>query len=295
MLLANLRLSRIRNWVAKRFEVGVLAGQQGLLSGWFETPFGQAILQREHNCSTTLLRDLAGYRAAQLGVSAEHSLLHNCRQAHCFTLTAARGAGAAQPSGVCELTALPLPSNAIDLAVLHHTLDFSPDPHSVLNEAARVVVPGGYLVLVGFNPYSLFGFAKWPAALWSEHPVWRRNSLRVGRLLDWLRLLGFQPVTVVRGGRQLPIQNAAILDRLDRLAWLGELATRAHLPGGAFYMVVARKQVLGMTGVGSVQWPRIPVPRFNLQLRLPEQRPHTSNNAHPESHLNRTERNHAVS
>lgn len=281
MLLANLRPSRIRNWVAQRFAVGVLAQQQGSLSGWFETPFGRSLLQQQHNCSAPLLGGLGGYRAAQLGVSAEHSLLQNCQQAHCFTLTAARGLGGVQPSGVCELTALPLPSNTIDLAVLHHTLDFSPDPHNVLNEAARVVVPGGYLVLVGFNPYSLFGLAKWPAALWSEHPVWRRNSLRAGRLLDWLRLLGCQPVTVLRGGRQFPIQNSAILGRLGRLAWLGQLATRAHLPGGAFYMVVARKQVPGVTGVGSLQWPRIPVPQFNLQLRLPEEQPHASNNVHP--------------
>jgi len=285
-LLINLRPSRVRDWVAKRFEVGALAQQQGLLSNWFETPFGRSVLQQQHHCSATLLSGLGGYRAAQLGISAEHSLLHNCQQAHCFTLTAACGTGGVQPSGICELTALPLPSNTIDLAVLHHTLDFSPDPHSVLNEAARVVIPGGYMVLVGFNPYSLFGLAKWPAALWSEHPVWRRNSLRAGRLRDWLRLLGFQPVTIFRGCRQLPVQNPGVLRRLGRLAWLGKLADRGRLPGGAFYMVVARKQVPGMTGVASLQWPRIPVPRFNLQLRLPEEQPHTPNNLNTKWHTN---------
>ncbi len=281
-MLVNLRPSRIRDWVAKRFEVGVLAQRQKLLSNWFQTPFGRSLLQQQHKSCATLLGGLGGYRAAQLGVSAEHSLLRNCQQAHCFILSAAFGTGGAQPAGVCELTALPLPSNTIDLVVLHHSLDFSPDPHNVLNEAARVVVPGGYIVLVGFNPFSLFGLAKWPAALWSEHPVWRRNSLRAGRLLDWLRLLGCQPVTVFRGARQLPVQHPGILRGLGRLAWLGGLATRLHLPGGAFYVVVARKQVPGITGVGTLQWPRIPVPRFNLQLRLPEEEPQTSNGVHAE-------------
>lgn len=264
---------RAQQWVTQRFRVGSLAAEQSSLSNWFDTPYGAHVLHQQRLCCDSLLSGLGGYRAAQLGVSARHSLLSNCHQTHRFMLTAASGTESSQTAGVCDFAALPLPSNTIDLAILHHALDFSSDPHSVLSEAARVVVAGGYVVLLGFNPYSTFGLSKWPAALCSDNPVWRRHSLRQGRVLDWLRLLGFQPVTVLRGCRQLPVQNPALLQRLSRFARLGELANRVHLPGGAFYAVVARKQVVGLTGVGGLHWPRIPVPGFNLNLQIPDEQP----------------------
>ncbi|MCV6605082.1 MAG: hypothetical protein OIF34_07235, partial [Porticoccaceae bacterium] len=108
----------------------------------------------------------------------------------------------------------------------------------VLNEIARVVAPGGHIVLFVLNPFSLRGVAKWPAALLVKSPLYRHHSLRLGRTIDWLRLLSFKPVAVKRGGFG-PLQQ----ESEEQEPWLCRWGYGLGLPGGAFYTIVARKQV----------------------------------------------------
>ena len=64
------------------------------------------------------------------------------------------------------------------------------DPRAGLREAARVLAPGGRIVIVGFNPISLFGirriYGKWADDVFSQ-----RCFVNPIRLFDWLELLGF--------------------------------------------------------------------------------------------------------
>ena len=52
---------------------------------------------------------------------------------------------------------LPLASDCIDGVILPHTLDFSPDPHQLMREVERVLIPEGKVLLSGFNPWSQWG------------------------------------------------------------------------------------------------------------------------------------------
>lgn len=56
-----------------------------------------------------------------------------------------------------EPLALPFAPQSLDLLVLPHALEASPDPHAVLREAERVLVPEGRVVIIGFNPLSAWG------------------------------------------------------------------------------------------------------------------------------------------
>src|SRR4029079_10049253 len=55
---------------------------------------------------------------------------------------------------------LPIASNCADLVVLPHVVEFSEDPHQILREVARVLVPEGRVVVACFNPWSLWGFRR---------------------------------------------------------------------------------------------------------------------------------------
>ena len=52
-----------------------------------------------------------------------------------------------------NLHALPLADGAADVAILHHVLHFAEDPAAAIAEAARVLGPGGRLLIADFAPH----------------------------------------------------------------------------------------------------------------------------------------------
>jgi len=52
-----------------------------------------------------------------------------------------------------DLYALPLPDGAADLAIIHHVLHFAQQPGAAISEAARVLMPGGRLLIADFAPH----------------------------------------------------------------------------------------------------------------------------------------------
>jgi ubiquinone/menaquinone biosynthesis C-methylase UbiE/DNA-binding transcriptional ArsR family regulator len=94
---------------------------------------------------------------------------------------------------------LPLPDGSFDAATLHNVLRFADDPGAALAEAARVLRPGGRLVVVDFAPHSL-EFLR-------EHHAHRRLGFADAQMRDWFaaaglaseppRRLAGDPLTVV--------------------------------------------------------------------------------------------------
>ena len=52
-----------------------------------------------------------------------------------------------------DLYALPLQDGGADLAILHHVLHFAQQPGAAIGEAARVLAPGGRLLIADFAPH----------------------------------------------------------------------------------------------------------------------------------------------
>jgi len=234
------RLS-LRHLLKRKYRVAPLLQVQNPLAEWFDEGFGQKLYQQQKTCCEQGLNRLFGYRLAQLGVSPRHSLLRNLQPSHKFILSRALKGASCQ----CEFDALPLPSDTIDIVLLHHVLDFSSHPHRDLIEAARLVKAGGHIVIVGFDPLSLFGLYKWLAAVYSDKVVWRHNSLRQGRVIDWLQLLGFQVSYQSLTGEKKAGTPLA--------KWKQSLS-RDGLSRGAFYMIVAEKMVAPLSPIKPRYW-----------------------------------------
>jgi len=214
---------------------------QEQLAAWFDEGFGQKLYQSQKACCQQSLSQLFGYRLAQIGISPRHSLLANLQPSHKFILSRAHDDASCQ----CEFDALPLPSDTIDIVLLHHVLDFSSHPHRALIEAARLVTAGGHIVIIGFNPFSLFGLYKWPGVIWPGKAVWRHNSLRKGRVIDWLQLLGFQV-----SYRPLNCDKR----KGDQLSQWQRKLSGQDLSRGAFYMIVAQKMVTPLKPIKPRYW-----------------------------------------
>lgn len=139
----------------------------------------------------------------------------------------------------CEEHAWPLSEHAADVVVLQHGLDFSLSPHALLREAARSVRPGGHLLIVGINPWSSWGVRR----LVARDGLRQARCIAPARVTDWLRLLGFGLEKRSFGCYRPPL----CADHWSaRLAGLERVGRAWQLPGAGFYLLVARKLVVGL-------------------------------------------------
>ncbi len=141
----------------------------------------------------TVVADIFGFNALQIGFPEMETLQAN-RMPFRFCCCAQQDAkGAAMLRS--DAHHLPFATNSLDLVVLPHVLEFDANPHQILREVERVLVPEGSVVVVGFNPFSLWGMRR-ALARRGGPPPWRGHYLSVPRLRDWFALLGFE----TRGG-----------------------------------------------------------------------------------------------
>lgn len=231
---------RARAVMRQRF--GVVPLQESLpdVAAWLETPLGQAVLEQERMLLEQELQDLFGYHLLQMSVDPALDLTRGSRITHRFTLSPTRATKGPLSPLVADSDALPLPSDCLDLVLLHHLQDYSQTPHQLLREVARVLIPRGHLVLIGFNPWSLLGLSGWLARCFSRKPRWRHQSLRLGRIMDWLQLLDLELVAVRHGFYRPPASRSSTLRHLH---WLEQWGKRLLLFPGGVYLIVARKDV----------------------------------------------------
>ena len=94
--------------------------------------------------------DVFGFRAVQVGLP-EVDFLRQNRIPYRFRLALEPGAALA-----ADPLQLPLATQSVDLVVLPHVLEVHHNPHDVLREVERVLMPEGQLVISGFNTASLW-------------------------------------------------------------------------------------------------------------------------------------------
>lgn len=151
----------------------------------------------------------------------------------------------------CDFTALPFPQQSLDLVVLPHTLEWVDDPHACLREVDRVLVPGGQVVISGFNTWSLWGLRQLLGRVGAGWYLPQHGEfLAPRRVRDWLRLLSFE-VTQGRFGCYRPALCSPVW--LHRWRFMDKAGDRWWPVFGAVYFLAAVKRVPAMRLVGKVQ------------------------------------------
>ena len=223
---------------------------------WLATPPGQYLLDWERAQVADAVANLFGFHALQLGFP-ELDALETNRMPHRWLATQTADIPglekmAAGPRAVlvADFSALPFAANSLDLVVLPHALELNPDPHGVLREVARVLVPDGRVVICGFNAMSLWGFRQRRAHVYRRFGVDRLFLPQAGefigylRLRDWLRLLDLEIEKEQFGCWRPAFSSQAWL---QRFAWMDAAGARWWPILGAVYLMVAVKRVRGMT------------------------------------------------
>lgn len=218
---------------------------------WFSGTLGKELLADEQQQLNEALQCLFGYFLLELGVDPAFGASASSRISHCFSLHPLVDTVTQKPSAQADFHHLPLPDKAIDVAVLHHVLDFSPNPHQLLRESARLIIPRGHLVIIGFNPRSFMGQTRWVMQFFSKRSIWQRQSLHLDRVLDWLKLLDFEPVSIESGFFRPPVHSPGMLKHLH---WLERWGKKLRLLTGSYYLIVARKDIAGVTPLLKPAW-----------------------------------------
>jgi ubiquinone/menaquinone biosynthesis C-methylase UbiE/DNA-binding transcriptional ArsR family regulator len=120
-----------------------------------------------------MLQLLAPRASRTVGLDASHAMLSVARA----NLEKAGLRGIELRQG--DIYAPPFPRNTFDLVVIHQVLHYLDDPARAIREAARLVAPGGRILVVDFAPHSLeflreaqahrrLGFAPSQVASWLD-------------------------------------------------------------------------------------------------------------------------------
>jgi SAM-dependent methyltransferase len=240
---------------------------------------------------------------AALGTSAPFALppatspylsgTHGAAGAAASAGSAPRGAtvAAASPPGRStiwgDFLELPFEAQSVDLLVLPHTLEFTRNPHGLLREVERVLMPEGQLVILGFNSLSLWGVRQSVSRMTGGHFVPAAHDLiAFNRIKDWIKLLGFE----LDRGRFGCYRPPLLTEKwLARCAFMEAAGDRWWPIFGASYLITAIKRVSGMRLVGR-PWASKPAlapalapvatPHAHTEFFSAPRQPHNKHNTH---------------
>lgn len=249
------------------------------LGSWLERPAGDYIRAWEQNLFDQLTADIFGFHALQIGLPQIDALAASRMPHKWLTDHRPNPLGCTSASApvvvVHDFAELPFATNSIDLIVLPHVLEFAAEPHQVLREVERVLIPEGRLIVSGFNRASLWGARQAMARLHGSDFLPRAGEfISVPRLKDWLKLLNMEISQGDFGCYAPPLKTEKWLKRFAVM----EKAGQNWWPYlGAVYMLQAVKRVRGMHLIGP-PWKRKRFARRNAvpltnKARLPAAAP----------------------
>lgn len=219
-----------------------VATRAASLHGWFQRPLGQLLAEAELSALAGQLPTLFGYHLMVIDPPWERCTLTDSRIPH-HVIQSVEPVSRPYAGLAAHTEAWPIMTDSVDAIVLPHTLELCRDPHQVLREADRSLIPDGHLVILGFNPYSFWGLRRLLARRGCQMP-WNSRFLGINRIKDWLGLLGFDTLHSHYIFNRPPVQSQRLLEKLHFME-SGNGSGRLLL--SAAYILVARKRTVVMT------------------------------------------------
>ncbi len=216
------------------------------LRAFWQMPLGKSLLTAEAQLLGEALEDVFGWEFLQVGAWGEGpELLAGCRTRRKIVVAPNTHRGGADI--IARPSALPVARDSVDAVLLPHTLEFASDPYAIVREVDRVLSGEGQLVVLGFQPFSLWGIRARSSG--AGFPPGMRRILTAGRVREWLVLLGYEVVATraylycTPWGNGAPATLAAAdHSPLLQRTWFNPL------PAGA-WMLKARKRIRALTPI----------------------------------------------
>jgi len=246
---------------------------------WFETGGGRALLREEGRRVRRALDSIFGDQFLQIGTWGNQYFGDYARTRRVAAVDDHLSAGV---DFVTSPDCLGVANDSVDVVLLPHVLESHNDPHGVLREVDRILRSDGQIIILGFNPVSIWGFRHLLSR--RRFPPGIRRLMPEHRLRDWLRLLNYSvdnssfqhfqtPLLRRRRPEQAPVARAPAGDaqRFDNAtarsggrfiraaasSWkAARKAWRRYAPFASAYIVVVRKELFTVTPIRPVWKPR---------------------------------------
>ncbi|WNC74075.1 methyltransferase domain-containing protein [Thalassotalea psychrophila] len=209
---------------------------------WRDMPNGELIAENIEQYLLPWWPRFFGYHLLKLGIlsgaiNSEQSMIKH---------QVIVGEAKANAQVVAEIDDLPFLEHSVDACLLTHGLEFSVDPHHILREADRVLIPNGHLIITGFNPISLAGLNRLIPFRRQELP-WRGRFFTPMRVKDWLHLLGYE---IIEDKRFLFSSLNSVInpEKWWRKVWQ-KFAENYLSSFGSVYVIIAKKRVHPLTPI----------------------------------------------
>ena len=225
------------------------------LRAWYHKLPGVWLAEKEISVLDEVLPDLFGYNLLQVGVSYPDDCLARSKIPNQMVMDVDEppcldhlrdslvNRKIVYLRGIPEQ--LPFDSDSLDVALLSHTLEFTHEPHQVLREVDRTLIPEGHVVILGFNPWGWWMW--WRLTLgWRGAPPWCGRFIPLTRLKDWLQLLGFDIVDQQGYFYRPPLSSKRVMQKLHFMERIGH---RFWPFFSGAYLVVAKKRVATLTPI----------------------------------------------
>lgn len=208
---------------------------------WDQLPNGELILSTINSVLSEWSPKFFGYHLLKIGALSGEVDCSDSPIKHQVII----GKKSEHTNIISDIDDLPCLEHSVDVCLLSHVLEFTGDPHHVVREANRVLIPNGYLVITGFNPFSLAGLNKLIPYRRQQSP-WNERFFSSMRVKDWLHLMGYE---ILLDDHHLysslgsKISNKKVSTYWTRFA-------RKFLPKlGSVYIIIAKKRIPPLTPI----------------------------------------------
>ncbi len=149
---------------------------------------GKYYLENEQAWLNNVLPSMHGFYLVQLGAIESYDLQAADAITEHFVI-GTREESYESLQAISNLIELPLQAESVDVFLLPHTLEFVVSPEKLLSEIYHCLIPGGKIILLGFNAVSLLGLSRLVPS--KENFPWSGRLYRSGYIKRLLSSLNF--------------------------------------------------------------------------------------------------------
>ncbi len=213
------------------------------LSSWLKKEPGALLMEMEREQLQKLITPMHGNYLIQIGGLPELVASSRIRFKWFFNTQAKSG------SIQVALDELPLIPESVDVILMVHVLEFVANPAVLLREVYQALAPGGQLVIISLNPWSLWGLKH---AFTQDHELpWNGHYWTAWQVKHWMRELGLRVVMSDTFCFRPPMRS---LRWWQRLLWLEALGPFCFPACGGFNILAAQKRKRTKIPILQVAW-----------------------------------------